>query len=330
MLLVLGQRKDEHFTRAFDNLGWEEGSQFIVIDRYESPALSVVPGDVPGFLAEVDIVWPRIKPPFTKEAFCPEGTDERNFFHTEWNVFDGFINSVMPAAAFVQRMSWHNPEDSKMVQLAVAKELGFRIPRSIVSTDADRVEEFFQSWPIVFKPLTAVPAGPKGPLLTTMLDRSRFMDLRQVISRCPGIFQQFIRKKEEWRVNVFGRRVFAAVVRRGRNNEDVVDWRLVHGQRGALEPIDIPVAIERACLRFLETFSLRHAAFDFAVDEDGEVYFLECNPAGQYTFVEDHTGQPLSSAMASLVLAMTKERGGDVTAHVGGRVSRQEIRRTEA
>jgi len=42
-------------------------------------------------------------------------------------------------------------------------------------------------------------------------------------------------------------------------------------------------------------------AGSLAVGGDGKVYFLECNPEGQYMGYEQDLGLPLSDAMADLI-----------------------------
>ena len=53
--------------------------------------------------------------------------------------------------------------------------------------------------------------------------------------------------------------------------------------------------------RYMKAFGLVYAAFDFAIDADGKWVFLEANTAGQYGFLETHTGAPISDAMADLL-----------------------------
>ncbi len=59
----------------------------------------------------------------------------------------------------------------------------------------------------------------------------------------------------------------------------------------------VPTAVGR----FLQRFGLPLAAFDFAVDNDGNWWSLEANPGGQYGWIEQHTGLPISEAIAGLL-----------------------------
>jgi glutathione synthase/RimK-type ligase-like ATP-grasp enzyme len=48
----------------------------------------------------------------------------------------------------------------------------------------------------------------------------------------------------------------------------------------------------------LDRLGLRFGALDFVVTPDGEWWFLECNPNGQWAWIEDETGLPIASALA--------------------------------
>ena len=50
----------------------------------------------------------------------------------------------------------------------------------------------------------------------------------------------------------------------------------------------------------LDGFGLVYAALDFVITPSGEWVLLELNPTGQYGFVEDATGAPLTAQLADL------------------------------
>jgi len=58
---------------------------------------------------------------------------------------------------------------------------------------------------------------------------------------------------------------------------------------------------ERGVPRFLDTFGLHFGAFDFAVTPGGEWIMLECNPFGEYGWLEDKLDLPITSALADLL-----------------------------
>jgi hypothetical protein len=47
---------------------------------------------------------------------------------------------------------------------------------------------------------------------------------------------------------------------------------------------------------------LQYGAVDMRLRPDGQYVFLEINPAGQWLFVEEATGQPIAEALARLLV----------------------------
>ena len=60
-------------------------------------------------------------------------------------------------------------------------------------------------------------------------------------------------------------------------------------------------AIADKCTRFLQLMHLNFGAFDFIVTPSGEYVFLECNPNGQWLWVELETGMKISEAIADFL-----------------------------
>jgi hypothetical protein len=78
-----------------------------------------------------------------------------------------------------------------------------------------------------------------------------------------------------------------------------------------VEPCELPPDVLAGIRGLMQRLGLRYAALDFRRDEDGQHWFLEANPAGQWLFLEDRTGQPITRAVAeALIDAANEARGG--------------------
>ena len=53
----------------------------------------------------------------------------------------------------------------------------------------------------------------------------------------------------------------------------------------------------------MTSLRLAYGAIDLRRTPEGDYVFLEINPAGQWIFVEEKTGQPMTDAMAKLLAA---------------------------
>ena len=116
----------------------------------------------------------------------------------------------------------------------------------------------------------------------------------------PVLFQAYIDKVCDWRITVFGKQVFATRILSQKESSGRVDWR--QSQRPlALEAATLSTKVQASLLTLLGDLNLRFAAVDFAEDKNGHFWFLEVNPNGQWGWIEQELGTPLSNSLAILM-----------------------------
>jgi glutathione synthase/RimK-type ligase-like ATP-grasp enzyme len=71
----------------------------------------------------------------------------------------------------------------------------------------------------------------------------------------------------------------------------------------AVEAIDLPQAVADGLRALMSRLGLAYGAIDLRRRSDGEHVFLEVNPAGQWLFVEERTGQPITEQVAAALAA---------------------------
>lgn len=211
---------------------------------------------------------------------------------------------------WVNRLDRNRYAASKVVQLRKARELGLRVPATLITNDPERLVEFYHAHRgdiIVKMQKTAFWAPESGLGLYTSkvdLDKLAHADL---LRRCPCVFQENIPKDVELRVTVIGRRVFAAALRSREVAAASVDVR-----RATMtvphEVYALPREIEKKVLGLMGAFGLQYGALDLIVTPEGEHVFLELNPNGQFGWIEERTGLPLYDAMADLLISGREER----------------------
>ncbi len=113
----------------------------------------------------------------------------------------------------------------------------------------------------------------------------------------PCFLQEYIDKKYDVRVTVMGQTVFTVAIKPPEKDEEVVDWRK-HTLEMNHEVIACPPSISNAIMAFMKHMGLNFGAFDFAVDRSGGWYFLECNPNGQWLWIEIKTGLKMAETFA--------------------------------
>jgi len=189
-------------------------------------------------------------------------------------------------------------------QLTTAVRCGLVVPPTLITNRADAVVRFARRYEgqLVIKPLAYGSVHEEGvskALFTHRLSTAELVDLAGV-EATTHLFQRAITDKVfEARLTVVGRRVFTAAI----HTDSVagrIDWRSDYPAL-RYDVIEPPDSVIKGTLAFMDEFGLTFGAFDFAVDTDGVWWFFECNSSGQFRFVEEATGLPITSALADLL-----------------------------
>jgi glutathione synthase/RimK-type ligase-like ATP-grasp enzyme len=218
--------------------------------------------------------------------------------------------SVINSLSAVSRWRWVNEprRDSvatrKPTQLSVARRIGLKIPRTVITNDPDAAKSFYEKCGgrTVYKSLSPALNLEEGKLLFTNLLTDEKLAQIDLIQHTPGIFQELIEKDYEIRLTVVGERMFAAKIYSQENERSKIDCRLA-----ALdlkhEAVDLPADICAKVSAFMAEFGLVYSCLDFIVTPGGEHIFFENNPRGQYLWIEHYTGMPITEAIADELTA---------------------------
>jgi glutathione synthase/RimK-type ligase-like ATP-grasp enzyme len=185
----------------------------------------------------------------------------------------------------------------KPYQLAMARQVGLEIPKTLMSNNPDSIRDFWAELEgrCIYKPFTA----PSWTFSETRELREEDLDHLETLRHAPMIVQEKIEKGLDVRVNIFGEAVFSAAVTTHIPEADL-DWRL--DQTGQWHAHDLPVPIGRKLKALLRVLGLHTGCIDLRQQPDGAYRFLEVNPSGQFLFAEIDTGQPLLRALAELLV----------------------------
>lgn len=187
--------------------------------------------------------------------------------------------------------------DRKPHQLAAAERLGLRVPRTLVTNDPERALRFIRSrgrTRTIHKALGATPEDWQPTRFVTPRDVRRIAALRH----SPVVLQEYV-PGVDVRVTAVGDRIFAAEID-ARDTGSPEDFRPVWDE-ARVARCRLPRPVERRLRALVAELGLRYAAIDLRRRADGEHVFLEVNPSGQWLFVEERTGQPITAAVARLL-----------------------------
>jgi hypothetical protein len=197
---------------------------------------------------------------------------------------------------------------NKLHQLAIAGQLGFTVPRTLVTNSPKRFIEFYEECDsqVVSKHAAVLPAARDGEdcMRFTYPVHRRNAAGYQSIRYAPVIFQEEIPKKLELRVTVVAAKVFSAAIQSQDSRFLRHDWRHYHdfGESKYYSEHTLPEKIEGICVRLVEALGLCFGAMDLIVTPADEYVFLEINPNGQWLWIEQFTGLAIGDAIAELLI----------------------------
>ena len=250
---------------------------------------------------ELRVMWWRRPQPFRlhDEVGYPQ---DRAFAHGECAAAVAGLWSCLPAY-------WINDPDRdeaasrKMWQLHAAARLGLRVPRTCMTNDPARAQEFVASegGRAIFKSFSATPQTWRETRPVRAVD----LELMETVRFAPVIFQELVPGGRDVRVTVVGDQLFAAEIRAGESAYEF-DFR-IDTAHAPISAHHLPDPVRDGLLRLMRHFGLRYGAIDLRIAPDGDYVFLEVNPAGQWLFVEYATGHPISAALAELLVKLDRE-----------------------
>lgn len=201
--------------------------------------------------------------------------------------------------------------ESKILQLKLAEEAGLATPRTLITNDPAAARRFAEacSGQLVGKTLTSFSIREGASERVVFTSRIKPGDLAHLeeLRLGPMILQEYLDKAEELRVTAVGPHLFTAGLdaRGAPCGQD--DWRRSASElAGQWRPAALPHETAQQIQRLLHALRLNYAAIDLIRTPAGELLFLEANPAGEYYWLEQTLGLPISQAIADLLISRSQ------------------------
>lgn len=223
-----------------------------------------------------------------------------------------FINCRMIGSSV-----WDRPNESKLRQMDVASkviktlESKIKIPHTLITNSKKDFDQFANKVDkAVLKPISAdgIVLDDKHEIFFGSRQISS-ENLNQITEKdlklCPTFLQVYIEKEFEYRITTIGEKSLCCKIDSqklapGKGRED---WREGYdfGLAEVEEWVDCPKEIEEFINLYLEKMNLNFGCFDFIKAKNGCYYFLECNPNGQWLWLEIDLGIPISKSISDFL-----------------------------
>jgi glutathione synthase/RimK-type ligase-like ATP-grasp enzyme len=186
----------------------------------------------------------------------------------------------------------------KAYQLRVAQQVGLFIPSTLITNDPEEARGFIDARghdQTIYKAFSATAEDWRE----TRLLRASEVALLDNVKYAPVIFQEYVAARVDLRVTVVGPSMFPAAIY-SQETSYKVDFRMDMAN-ARIESWTLPTDVESRLRAFMSSLGLVYGAIDMRLTEDGRYVFLEVNPAGQWLFVEERSGQPITAAISRLL-----------------------------
>lgn len=303
-IVVLAQESDNHTApikwalerggyqvACWAGLSWQEDQQASLLladnnDKEDAPKVALGPH----LLEAGDRVWiRRLDPPVLNPKVAEA---DKKFSEEEYRSFHdcvAYLLETLPVWC-INKFSASRVIDNKSVQLLLAHRCGLRVPKALMSNSPAAVKDFLHRNPnrSIGKAFTShvwQQSSTGGVAVTATFELTRDqLPADEVLTYCPGIYQEMVVKQFDVRTVLLGGRVYSYALL---NPNQALDWRQ-DASLGAVqvEIVPTPPAVEQGILAFAQAAGICFGSLDFAVDMDGNWWFLEINEQGQFLWLD--------------------------------------------
>jgi hypothetical protein len=262
---------------------------------------------------EVKAVWDRR--PLSQKIQFNGNKEIKKIIEDEVNELNLWIRYYFHDLKMIGSSVLDRPNESKIRQVNVAKQtihknnLDVHIPQTIITNELNELLTFLEDKThVVLKPIGSdayqVDDIYEIPFvsLKKVAEEVQESATQEDLDLCPVFVQEYIDKEFELRVTSVGSKNFCCKIDsqklpKGKGRED---WREGYdsGLKDLQEGIETPEVISNFCKEFLKEINSSFGCFDFIKGIDGNYYFLECNPNGQWLWIEEDIGLSISKEIA--------------------------------
>ncbi len=306
----------------------------------ESESLILRTPEGPIDLNEISVVWyRRHENTRASEALSPV---MRQFAQAEAAHLLECLPALTSHAFWLKDPLVYRRANQKPLQLKTAKALGLRIPDTYIGNDPEVILQHFEGLqgPLAVKPINTqsriIGLSPLQQIIQAFFKKCNrllgnqapaeqldyfnvlnFKTVQQTIANLrenqhsladyPAIIQTYVPKQFELRITVVGDQVFPCAIHSQEGDAaNQIDWR--HDVEALEHSVyELPEAVSEQCREFVKRMGLVFGCIDMIVTPDGEYVFLECNPDGQWLWIEERTGMPIGEALVDLFISKSAE-----------------------
>ena len=173
----------------------------------------------------------------------------------------------------------------------------YPIPASLVTTNADEMNLFFNDINIVTKTISRqFNFIDKNVIVKSFTEIIKALDISKEFA--PSLVQEYIEKEYEIRSFYLKGSFYSMAIFSQKNDATKIDYRKPASIKSRSVPYNLPRNIEEKLVRLMTQLNLDTGSIDIIKAKNGSFYFLEVNPNGIFENVSFYCNYYLEKLIA--------------------------------
>lgn len=204
--------------------------------------------------------------------------------------------------------SYHKEiENYKIDYLLLAKQVGLKIPKTLITTSKHELLHFFNTH------IQIITKDIRYPIKINLKDHQLLSSGTFIIDKdsidkmadefAPTLVQEKIEKNYEIRVFFFKEKLYPMAILSQNDQKTAVDYRNYNREKPNRNiPVLLPKNIEKKVMKFIKLSHLSTGSIDFILNQSNEYIFLEVNPQGQLDWVSKNCNYYIEKDIAEYLI----------------------------
>lgn len=203
-------------------------------------------------------------------------------------------------------------ENYKLYNLSKAKEVGLKIPKTLVTTSKSELSDFIHNKTSISKDIRySVNIKTQSKYISsigTFIVQTEDLELLEE-NFAPTLVQELIQKEFEIRVFFFDNTFYVMAIFSQDDEKTKLDYRNYNEEKqNRCVPFILPNRIKNKLTAFAKKVNIRTGSIDIIYTTLGEYIFLEINPMGQLDWVSKNCNYHIEKDIANNLFKSRNER----------------------
>lgn len=233
------------------------------------------------------------------------GKTATDFLRWEWTSMNSWLNSLLMAKKHLGNPFLY--ETNKLIVLEKARVAGLTIPETRILSAREDIASFFAECrgsmisKAIYNSFNFKRGNEHYAHPTLKVTKQFIKKLPEHIG--PSLFQQEIPKKVDLRICVVADKIFCGAIFSQSNPKTQTDFRQYdHERPNRVVPFNLSETVSTQLISLMKSLNLNFGLIDMVLSDEGEYYFLEVNPIGQFDALSVSCGFPIERTIAEYLI----------------------------